>query len=631
MSRKLVALFLGVMLVFVALAIDITYVNATKGEKYERQVLSQTQQSYDSRTIPFQRGSITDRNGTILATSEKVYNVILDCKLANTTVKDEEKNDTHPYVDPTVAALVEYFGLDETDIRDRLTGETTKESQYQVLARGVSMDAKKAFEAYVDEYADKKNKELDENEQAEKAYRANIRGVWFEESYHRTYPLNSLACDLIGFTYSGDTADWGIEGYYSSILNGVNGRQFGYYNEDADMEQTIIEAQPGKNVVTTIDVNIQKIIRTAIENYNERIHVQNGADESDTETNRQTKAAKNIGVVVMDPNNGEILGMDSSDWYDLNNPRDLTPFYSQEEIDAMNDNETMEALSAIWKNYCISDAYEPGSTAKPMNVAAAYSLDVIDDDTLFDCEGFETIAGQMIRCGAYPGTHGVQTPADVLKNSCNAGMMQIGQKMGAAEFLRYQDIFGFGSLTGIDLPGEASTIMHKEENIGEVELATMAFGQSFQITPIRLAATVSALVNGGKMVTPHVATDVLDEEGNVVKHLKFPEKEGVLSEETSRTVREILESVVSEGSGKNAYLEGYSIGGKTATSQTLPRSANRYISSFLGFTPAEHPTVLGLCIIRNPQGVYYGGTICAPVIRDIFSNVLPYLGIGHNS
>ena len=414
MSRKLVALFLGVMLVFVALAIDITYVNATKGEKYERQVLSQTQQSYDSRTIPFQRGSITDRNGTILATSEKVYNVILDCKLANTTVKDEEKNDTHPYVDPTVAALVEYFGLDETDIRDRLTGETTKESQYQVLAREVSMDAKKAFEAYVDEYADKKNKELDENEQAEKAYRANIRGVWFEESYHRTYPLNSLACDLIGFTYSGDTADWGIEGYYSSILNGVNGRQFGYYNEDADMEQTIIEAQPGKNVVTTIDVNIQKIIRTAIENYNERIHVQNGADESDTETNRQTKAAKNIGVVVMDPNNGEILGMDSSDWYDLNNPRDLTPFYSQEEIDAMNDNETMEALSAIWKNYCISDAYEPGSTAKPMNVAAAYSLDVIDDDTLFDCEGFETIAGQMIRCGAYPGTHGVQTPADVL-------------------------------------------------------------------------------------------------------------------------------------------------------------------------------------------------------------------------
>ena len=314
MSRKLVALFLGVMLVFVALAIDITYVNATKGEKYERQVLSQTQQSYDSRTIPFQRGSITDRNGTILATSEKVYNVILDCKLANTTVKDEEKNDTHPYVDPTVAALVEYFGLDETDIRDRLTGETTKESQYQVLAREVSMDAKKAFEAYVDEYADKKNKELDENEQAEKAYRANIRGVWFEESYHRTYPLNSLACDLIGFTYSGDTADWGIEGYYSSILNGVNGRQFGYYNEDADMEQTIIEAQPGKNVVTTIDVNIQKIIRTAIENYNERIHVQNGADESDTETNRQTKAAKNIGVVVMDPNNGEILGMDSSDW-----------------------------------------------------------------------------------------------------------------------------------------------------------------------------------------------------------------------------------------------------------------------------------------------------------------------------
>ena len=627
MSRKLVALFLGVMLVFVALAIDITYVNATKGEKYERQVLSQTQQSYDSRTIPFQRGSITDRNGTILATSEKVYNVILDCKLANTTVKDEEKNDTHPYVDPTVAALVEYFGLDETDIRDRLTGETTKESQYQVLAREVSMDAKKAFETYVDEYADKKNKELDENEQAEKAYRANIRGVWFEESYHRTYPLNSLACDLIGFTYSGDTADWGIEGYYSSILNGVNGRQFGYYNEDADMEQTIIEAQPGKNVVTTIDVNIQKIIRTAIENYNERIHVQNGADESDTGTNRQTKAAKNIGVVVMDPNNGEILGMDSSDWYDLNNPRDLTPFYSQEEIDAMNDNETMEALSAIWKNYCISDAYEPGSTAKPMNVAAAYSLDVIDDDTLFDCEGFETIAGQMIRCGAYPGTHGVQTPADVLKNSCNAGMMQIGQKMGAAEFLRYQDIFGFGSLTGIDLPGEAYGLVHTEDTMGPTELATSTFGQGYTVTMVQQAAAFSSLINGGTRITPHIGIRAVRADGQAVHVFTYPKGERILSEQTSETLRYILEQVVAEGSGKNARIEGYRIGGKTATSEKLPRSRKKYISSFLGFAPADDPQVIALITIDEPEGIYYGGTIAAPVIRDLFEVILPYLGV----
>ena len=586
MSRKLVALFLGVMLVFVALAIDITYVNATKGEKYERQVLSQTQQSYDSRTIPFQRGSITDRNGTILATSEKVYNVILDCKLANTTVKDEEKNDTHPYVDPTVAALVEYFGLDETDIRDRLTGETTKESQYQVLAREVSMDAKKAFEAYVDEYADKKNKELDENEQAEKAYRANIRGVWFEESYHRTYPLNSLACDLIGFTYSGDTADWGIEGYYSSILNGVNGRQFGYYNEDADMEQTIIEAQPGKNVVTTIDVNIQKIIRTAIENYNERIHVQNGADESDTETNRQTKAAKNIGVVVMDPNN------------------------------------------AIWKNYCISDAYEPGSTAKPMNVAAAYSLDVIDDDTLFDCEGFETIAGQMIRCGAYPGTHGVQTPADVLKNSCNAGMMQIGQKMGAAEFLRYQDIFGFGSLTGIDLPGEAYGLVHTEDTMGPTELATSTFGQGYTVTMVQQAAAFSSLINGGNYYQPHVMKTITDSTGAVVESNEPNLVRQTVSAEISDKMRSFLQGVVTDGSGQSAKVAGYTMGGKTGTAQKYPRGNGKYLVSFIGFAPVENPKAVVYAIVDEPDVENQANSVLAQeIVKEIYTELLPYLNV----
>ena len=263
-------------------------------------------------------------------------------------------------------------------------------------------------------------------------------------------------------------------------------------------------------------------------------------------------------------------------------------------------------------------------------MSAGLSEGVVSPNDSFFCPGYKIVEDRRIHCHKRTG-HGAENFVQGAQNSCNPVFIEVGLRLGVEKFCDYFRNFGLMEKTGIDLPGEASTIMHKEENIGGVELATMAFGQSFQITPIRLAATVSALVNGGKMVTPHVATDVLDEEGNVVKHLNFPEKEGVLSEETSRTVREILESVVSEGSGKNAYLEGYSIGGKTATSQTLPRSANRYISSFLGFTPAEHPTVLGLCIIRNPQGVYYGGTICAPVIRDIFSNVLPYLGIGHNS
>lgn len=628
MSRKLVALFLGVMLVFVALALDITYVNATKGEKYERQVLSQTQQSYDSRTIPFQRGNITDRNGTILATSVKVYNVVLDCQVANTTVKNEEKQDTQPYVDPTVAALVEYFGLDETDIRERLTDEKTKESQYQVVARGVSMDAKKAFEAYVDEYADKKNKELNKTEQAEKAYRAKIRGVWFEESYQRTYPLNSLACDLVGFTYSGDTADWGIEGYYSSILNGVNGRQFGYYNDDADMEQTIIEAQPGKNVVTTIDVNVQKIIRTAIENYNEKINVQNGADESDTETNRRTKAAKNIGVVVMDPNNGEILGMDSSDWYDLNNPRDLTPFYSQEEIDDMNDQETMDALNTIWKNYCISDTYEPGSTAKPMNVAAAYSINAIDDDALFDCEGFETIAGQMIRCAVYPGVHGLETPADVLKNSCNAGMMQIGQKMGATEFLRYQSIFGFGSRTGIDLPGEAYGLLHDEDSMGPTELATCTFGQGYTVTMIQQAAAFSSLINGGNYYQPHVMKNITDNTGAVVESNEPNLVRQTVSTEISDKLKTFLERAVREGTGQSAKVAGYTMGGKTGTAQKYPRGDGKYLVSFLGFAPVENPKAVVYVVVDEPDVEDQANSVLAQEIaKEIYTELLPYLNV----
>ena len=337
----------------------------------------------------------------------------------------------------------------------------------------------------------------------------------------------------------------------------------------------------------------------------------------------QTTAYNSLGdrrgaVVVLEPSTGRILAMVSKP--------DFDPNTIEQDWDALINDDSNSSLF----NRALQGQYPPGSTFKIITMSAGLSEGVVSPNDSFFCPGYKIVEDRRIHCHKRTG-HGAENFVQGAQNSCNPVFIEVGLRLGVEKFCDYFRNFGLMEKTGIDLPGEASTIMHKEENIGEVELATMAFGQSFQITPIRLAATVSALVNGGKMVTPHVATDVLDEEGNVVKHLNFPEKEGVLSEETSRTVREILESVVSEGSGKNAYLEGYSIGGKTATSQTLPRSANRYISSFLGFTPAEHPTVLGLCIIRNPQGVYYGGTICAPVIRDIFSNVLPYLGIGHNS
>ena len=315
--KKLVGLFVIVVLALVGLSIRITYINAKDGDRYTRQVLSQSQQKYTSRTIPFRRGDILDRNGTILATSEKVYNVILDCKVVNTVVKKNDK-ETQPYVEPTVEALVNILGLSEEDVRSRLESEETKDSQYQILVKELSIDQKKAFEEYVNAASDE-NSGLSEEE---RAIRSNVKGVWVEDAYHRTYPLGSLACDTIGFTYSDNQADWGLEAYYSSVLNGVDGRQYGYYNTDADVEQTIIEAEDGNSIRTTLDANVQQILRKYLQEFNEKIG--NGGN-----------GAKNAAVMVMDPNTGEILGIDSTDWYDLNNPTDLTPFYSQEEIDAI--------------------------------------------------------------------------------------------------------------------------------------------------------------------------------------------------------------------------------------------------------------------------------------------------------
>ena len=406
-------------------------------------------------------------------------------------------------------------------------------------------------------------------------------------SEKRYYPYDYLFVHSVG--YSGKNGKTGLE----SLAN------FYLLSSHVNLiEKTINEFQGkknlGDNVITTLDVDLQQTASDAIGKYR-------GA------------------VIVMEPDTGKILTMVSQPNFNAN-------LVDERWAELVSPDNTKAQLV----NRATQGLYPPGSTFKIITMSAGLSEGVVSPNDSFFCPGYKIVEDRRIHCHKRTG-HGAENFVQGAQNSCNPVFIEVGLRLGVEKFCDYFRNFGLMEKTGIDLPGEASTIMHKEENIGEVELATMAFGQSFQITPIRLAATVSALVNGGKMVTPHVATDVLDEEGNVVKHLKFPEKEGVLSEETSRTVREILESVVSEGSGKNAYLEGYSIGVKTATSQTLPRSANRYISSFLGFTPAEHPTVLGLCIIRNPQGVYYGGTICAPVIRDIFSNVLPYLGIGHNS
>ena len=615
MSKKLVGLFLAVILALVGLAVRITYINATEGEQYSRIVLSQAQQQYESRTIAFKRGDIVDRNGTVLATSERVYNLILDCLVVNDVTQDAEGNDVQKYVEPTVKALVEVLGMGEKDIRSRLESDETKNSQYQVLATNLSIEEKTKFEEYLDVESEE-NEDLTEDEILE---RQNVKGVWFEEDYQRVYPLNSLACDLIGFTYSDNEADWGIEGYYSSVLNGTDGRQFGYLNSDADVEQTIIPAQDGNNVVSTIDVNIQQIIRDALETFEAEMA---GGPNGD-------QAAKNVGVVVMDPNSGEILGMDSSGWYDLNNPRDLSSFYTQEEIDAMDDEATVEALNAIWRNFCISDAYEPGSTVKPMTVAAALETASISTSDNFYCDGYQMVANQRIRCSVYPDSHGDQTLEETLAHSCNDAMMQIGADMGADTFLRYQDLFNFGSKTGIDLPGENTGILHTTDSMGEAELATSSFGQGFTCTMVQEAAAFCSVINGGYYYKPHVVSSITDSSGAVVETIDSVVERQVISSSVSDTVREYLGSVLeSGGTGTAAKVEGYSMGGKTGTAQKIPRDAGTYLVSYIGFAPLDDPQVVVYVVVDEANSDNQSNSAYAQSIaKNIFTELLPYMNI----
>lgn len=532
---KLVWLFGMVVLAFVGLGIRITVINASQGNQYSKQVLSQSQQKYDSRVIPFKRGDITDRNGVVLATSEKVYKVILDCKVVNT--KEE-------YVEPTIKALVDVMGLDEETVRKKLEDETTKDSQYQILQSNVSINQKKAFEDYTDVSGEEAKEKLTKEEIAE---RSNIKGVWFEEDYRRVYPLNSTASHLVGFTYTGNSADWGIEGYYSSTLNGVNGRQFGYYNSDADVEQNIIDPINGNSVESTIDLNIQQVVEKYISNFMDGMA--NGP--------RGAEGAANVGVIVANPKNGEILAMATDNPYDLNNPRDLTSYYSQDEINGMDNGTMLKNLYGIWKNYCISDAFEPGSTVKPLTIGAALDADVVQPSDTFVCDGYQMFGGTRIRCSIYPGAHGTETLSDLIKHSCNDGLMQIGALLGPEEFLKYQKIFNFGATTGIDLPGEATGILHTEESLssGSTELASASFGQGYTCTMIQEIAAICSVINGGYYYQPHVVSKILNEDGDVIKDVQPVVTKQTVSSDVSALIRQYMGTVMeSDGTGAAAKV-----------------------------------------------------------------------------
>lgn len=434
-----------------------------------------------------------------------------------------------------------------------------------------------------------------------------LDGVKVDEDFKRSYPFDELASKVLGFTGGDNQGIIGLEVMYEDVLKGINGKILTTTDargiELSELGESRVEPVPGYDLHLSLDKNIQMYAQQAAEKVMEQ------------------KQADAVSILLLNPQNGEIYANANVPEFNLNEP-----FRLNTDTTGMTEKEKQDACNQMWRNLTINDTYEPGSTFKIITMAAGLSQGVVHPDDRFSCPGFKVVEDRRIHCHKRTG-HGAENFVQGAMNSCNPVFIEVGLRLGVDNYYRYFQQFGLMKKTGIDLPGEAATIMHKKENIGEVELATISFGQSFQITPIQLATTVSSIINGGRRITPHFGVKVTDEEGNLVKELKYKEEPGIVSKEVSKEVCQILEKVVSEGSGKNAAIEGRSIGGKTATSQTLPRSANRYISSFLGFTPAENPKVLGICVIHNPQGIYYGGTIAAPVIKEIFENILPYMGI----
>ncbi len=590
MQRKLVMLFAAIVLAFVFLVGRITYINAASGDKYTKLVLDQ--QQYGSRTIPFKRGDIVDRNGTKIATSERIYNVILDMKVM---LSKEE------YIEPTIQVLEDCFGIAEEDVRTLVDKNPT--GRYNILKKGVDYATAQKF-----------NKIESDSEKY-----PNVKGIWLEEDYVRKYPYNTLASDVIGFTVDGNVGSNGIEASYNSILNGTDGREYGYQDESTSFEQTVKEPENGQTVMSTIDLQVQSIVEKHILEFNEEHKNQAREGEGSLDT----------AVIVMNPQNGEILAEASYPNYDLNNPRDLTKYYTEEQIEAMSDEEKLDTLNSLWNNFCVSDTYEPGSTFKPFVISAGLETGVLTGEESYTCGGVLHVGDHDIHCSNRDG-HGTQTLKRALENSCNVALMQIGESIGAEEFTRYQELFGFGEMTGIDLPGEASTegLLYEAENMDAASLATNAFGQNFNVTMTQLAASFCSLVNGGNYYEPHVVKQIQDENGNVTETKDPVLVRKTISKETSDIIKDYMYGVVEEGTGKSAAVEGYAIGGKTGTAEKLPRRNGKYLVSFIGYAPQENPQVVVYVVVNEPnaQGQANSG-FATELASKIMGEIFPYLGI----
>lgn len=564
-KKKILVVFLAAFILILYLIGRLVYLMVFDAEYYQQKAEDLHERERDIKAA---RGEIIDRNGTVLATNRTVCTI----SVIHSQIENPEK---------VIEKLSEFLEMDADQVRKKVE----KISSIERLRSNV----------------DKRT--------GDKIRNLGLAGVKVDEDFKRYYPYNELASKVLGFTGGDNQGIVGLEVKYEKYLKGINGKILTTTDargiELDGVAEDRLEPEAGNTLRISLDYTMQKYALQMAEKV------------------RTEKQADKVGIILMNPQNGEIYAMVNVPEFDLNQPFMLN---NEETGENLTDEQRQDALNQMWRNGCINDTYEPGSTFKIITASAGLEEGAVHLTDQFSCPGYKVVEDRRIRCHKVGG-HGAENFVQGIQNSCNPVFIEVGLRIGVDRFFDYFRQFGLMDLTGVDIPGEAGTIMHKKENVGQVELATISFGQSFQITPIQLATTVSALVNGGRRVTPHFGMEVLSEEGKKVKTFRYNAKKHIVSEKTSQTMRELLESVVAEGSGKNAYVEGYRIGGKTATSQTLPRSANKYISSFVGFAPADDPQILGMCVIYNPQGVYYGGTIAAPVIGKIFENILPYLSI----
>ena len=559
--RKILVVFFCAVAVILGLLGRLVYLMVFDAEYYQKKAEALHERE---REIKAARGEIVDAKGTVLATNKTVCTI----SVIHSQIKEPEK---------IIKALSAELGLEEDEVRKKVEKVSSMER--------IKTNVEKASGDRIREM------ELD--------------GVKVDEDFKRFYPYNELASKVLGFTGGDNQGIIGLEVKYEEYLKGKNGTILTTTDargvELDGVAEDRIEPVAGNTLKISIDYNIQMYAQQMAEKVMEE------------------KQADKVGILLMNPQNGEVIAMVNVPEFNLNDPFTLNTGSGE----GLSDEKKQDALNQMWRNGCINDTYEPGSTFKVITAASCLEEGVVSLNDNFSCPGYKVVEDRKIRCHKVGG-HGAENFVEGIQNSCNPVFIEIGLRLGTENFYKYFQQFGLMGTTGVDLPGEAGTIMHKKENVGQVELATMSFGQSFQITPLQLATTVASIVNGGERITPHFGVSVLDSDGKEVEKFDYSRKKRIVSKDTSETMKKLLESVVSEGSGKNAFVEGYHIGGKTATSQTLPRSANKYISSFVGFAPADDPQVLG---IYNPKGVYYGGTIAAPVVKNIFENVLPYLGI----